>query len=366
MIKFSYKVMTTLLVSLVPLLVSAQFTDTKEIRKTFAINPETQIEISNKYGKIDFKNWNKDSVKFQINIRVEEKKLSKLEESIKEIDFDITNSKHYLTVRTVVEKNKSTLAREIKKFKETLLSSDGNIQVDYTVWLPDSNHLKVDNKFGDIYISDYKGKADINLSNGNLKAHDFSNLNLTLSFGDATINKIEKGRLDCNFSELYIKEMGIVHLQSKSTEFELQKVENLMASSRRDKFRIRQIDLLDAQSSFTTFRISEITDRAKIQAEYGDIEIENTVADFSDVTIESRSTDINLYLNAKSEFAFDIKHTKAELDLGIDFKVVKNETPDEKENETIISGYHGANINASNKLHINANSGNINIRTSYQ
>ncbi|QIA09748.1 hypothetical protein [Draconibacterium halophilum] len=112
-----WKIFAGLLVFLVPLMVNAQFTDTKEIRKSYAITPETQIEITNKYGKIDFKNWDKDSVKFQINIRVEEKKLSKLEESIEEIDFDITNSEHYLIMRTVVEKIKVHWAGKSKGLK---------------------------------------------------------------------------------------------------------------------------------------------------------------------------------------------------------------------------------------------------------
>ncbi|WP_372651097.1 DUF4097 family beta strand repeat-containing protein [Draconibacterium sp.] len=365
MIKIKWKLVAGLFVLLAPLLVNAQFTDTKEIRKSYAITPETQIEITNKYGKIDFKSWDKDSVKFLINIRVEEKKLSKLEESIEEIDFDITNSEHYLIVRTIVEKNLGTLGREIKKFKETLLSSDGNIQVDYTVWLPDSNRLKVDNKFGDIYIGDYKGEADITLSNGNMKAHDFRHLNLTLNFADATINKIEKGRLDCNFSELFTKEMGTIHLQSKSTEFEFQEVESLSASSRRDKFRIRKVELLDAQCSFTTFRINKLVDRAKIQAEYGDIEMEGTEADFSGVNIESRSTDINLYFNSESAFSFDIQHTKADVSFDSDFSIEKEDVLDEKENEIKITGNFRKTQNPSEKLTIRANSGNINLRTTY-
>ena len=366
MIKIKWEIVAGLLILFSPLLVKAQFTDTKEIRKSYAITPETQIEITNKYGKIDVKTWDQDSVKFQINIRVEEKKLSKLEESIDEIDFDIRNSEHYLIVRTIVEKNQGALSREIKRFKETLLSSDGNIQVDYTVWMPDSNRLKIDNKFGDIYIGDFKGEADISLSNGNMKAHNFSNINLTLNFADVSINKIAQGRLDCNCSDLFVKEVGSIHLDSKSTEFEFQQAETLSISSRRDKFRIGDVELLDARSTFTTFRINKMTDRVKIQAEYGGIEIENAGADFSGINIESRSTDINLYFNTKTQFAFNIKHVKSELDMGMDFKVVKEETLDEKENEKQINGYFGNDENASEKLYINANSGNINIRTSYQ
>ena len=121
---------------LMPEWASAQFTETKEITKEFKVTPETRIELANKYGKIDIKTWEKDSVVIEIKIRIEEKKLSKLEEAIKGIEFDITDSQHFLIVKTDVERNKSSIGKEIKKFKETLLKSDGNVQVDYTVWMP--------------------------------------------------------------------------------------------------------------------------------------------------------------------------------------------------------------------------------------
>ncbi|MDX1284917.1 MAG: DUF4097 family beta strand repeat-containing protein, partial [Draconibacterium sp.] len=298
---------------LMPNLAIAQFTETKEMTKHFKVTPETQIEISNKYGKVEINTWDKDSVVIEIKIRVEEKKLSKLEQSIKNIDFNITDSQHYLIVRTDVEKNKTGLGREITRFKESLLSSDGNIQVDYTVWMPDKNELKVENKFGDIFIGDYLGEVEINLSNGNLKAHDFEgDLSLILNFADATINSVAKGRLDCNFSELYVKKAESLRIKSKSTDFEFGELKDLNAESRRDKFRIRIADLVDARSSFTNFRINELTDRLNIRSEYGDIEVEETAQDFSNINIESKSTDINLYFNESSNFNFEIIHTKSD------------------------------------------------------
>ena len=105
---------------LVPLSVLAQFTETKEIRKEFKVSPETRIEISNKYGKIELNSWEKDSVVIEIKIRVEEKKLSKLEDAIDAINFDFTQSGHFLIVQTLVGQNKSGIGKEISKFKETV------------------------------------------------------------------------------------------------------------------------------------------------------------------------------------------------------------------------------------------------------
>ena len=103
--------------------------------------------------------------------------------------------------------NRSGFEKEIANFKESVFQSDGKIEIDYTVWMPKTNQLKVENKFGDVYIDDYSGEIEINLSNGNLKSHDFEGkANLKLSFADATINQMKTGSLDCNYSEVFIKE----------------------------------------------------------------------------------------------------------------------------------------------------------------
>lgn len=347
---------------LVPGLSRAQFTETKEMTKRFSVTPETRIEITNKYGKIELNTWDKDSVIFEIKIRVEEKKLSKLEKSFEEIDFDFTQSQHFLIVRTNIGKNLSTLEREFLRFKESLLQSDGNMEIDFTVWLPGKNDLKVENKFGDIFIGDFSGNVEINLSNGNLKSHDFEGkLDLTLNFADATINEIKSGRLDCNFSELYIKKAGELRVMSKSSTFEILEITDLDAESKRDKFRIRLAERIEAIGSFTNFRFNELTDRINLRADYGDLDIEKTAPDFSSIFIESKSTDINLYFDAASNFGFEITHTKAEIDLCREIEIEEEESLDEKEKKIKLIGNFGGKSANDTKLHINADSGEINI-----
>ena len=347
---------------LLPYHVMAQFTDTKEIKKEYKVTPETRIEITNKYGKVELNTWDKDSVIINIKIKVEEKKLSKLEKSMEEIDFDFTSSQHFLVARTTVGENRSTLEKELLKFKESLLQSDGNVEINYIVWLPKTNNLRVENKFGDIFIDDYAGEVDIDLSNGNLKSHDFSGKTIiALSFADATINKIKSGRLDCNYSDLYIRDAGSLQIQSKSSTFEILEVKELDMDSRRDKFRVRLADLVEAEGSFSNFRFNELTDRLTLRADYGDLDIEKTAPDFSNIYIESKSTDINLYFNIESNFGFEITHMKSEVDLCREITVDEEKILDGKENKVQLLGNYGEKTENNTKLFINATSGEINI-----
>jgi len=347
---------------LIPSVTMGQFTETKEFKKQFKVTPETRIEISNKYGKVELNTWEKDSVVLEVSIKVEEKKLSKLEKSIDEIDFDFTQSQHFLVAKTVVGQNKSSLGKEILKLKETVLQSDGNTQIDYVVWLPASNELIVENKFGDVFIGDYRGDVKINLSNGNLKSHDFEGkLDLTLSFADATINSTTTANLNCNFSELYIKKAESLLIKSKSSTFDILEINELETESRRDKFRIRIIDMLDAKSSFSNFRLNELTDRLKINADYGDLDIEKTAIDFSIIYIESKSTDVNLYFDKETNFDFEITHIKTELDFCSDIEIEDENVLDEKEKQMLVKGRFGKKSENKTKLNIRATSGEINI-----
>ena len=107
-----------LLIVALPTAVWAQFTETKSVNRRFKISPETRVEIANKYGKIKINTWNKDSVIFDIKVRVEDKKLSKLEKTISGIDFEVTSNSHFLIVRTKVGETSSTLGKEMQNLKD--------------------------------------------------------------------------------------------------------------------------------------------------------------------------------------------------------------------------------------------------------
>lgn len=345
-----------------PTFVSGQFTESKQIIKRYKVTPETRVEITNKYGKININTWEKDSVVFSIKIKVEDKKLSRLEKQINGINFDFINSQHFVIARTKVGENRSTLEKEVLNFKEAVLQADGKIEIDFTVWMPKTNQLKIENKFGDIYVDDYLGDIDINLSNGNLKAHDFGGkTNLKLSFADATINQLKTGKLDCNYSEIYIKKADKLQITSKSSDFEITEINEINTDSRRDKFRIQTIDILAAKGSFTNYRISEINNNLNVKTEYGDIDINKMAPDFKSVFIESKSTDINLYFSDKSEFGFEITHTKSQTYFSRKTEIKKEEVLDEKEKRVKLTGNFGSSSKPV-KLIINTSGGSINIR----
>jgi hypothetical protein len=342
-------------------LVNAQFTETREFVKRFKIQPETRIDITNKYGKVELNTWKKDSVVINFKMEINEKKPIKLEKTLDNLDFDISNSQQYLIVKTLVDKNRSQIESEFLKFKETILQSNGSIRIDLVVWLPDDHELRLENKFGDIIVGDFQGETQIILSNGKLKCGDLPmKSSLNLSFADATINNLPNARIISNYSDIQLRNSGTLRLETKSSTLEILNSSDLSIDSRRDKYRIRIADKLDATGNFSHFTVSDLKDKANFRMSYGSLEMEKIQTSFSNIYIDSRSTDLNLYFNPEAKFNFQITESKTDLKLGREMKVEDKEVLDSKENKIRHTGYFGKKMK-DDQLIINAIGGETNI-----
>lgn len=352
------------LLFLAALSANAQFSETREFVKRFAIKPETRIDITNKYGKIELNTWDKDSVVIKFRMEINEKKPIKLEKTMGNLDFDISNNPYYLVVKTQFDKNKSQLESEFQKFKETILQTNGSIRIDLTVWLPDNHGLTLENKFGDIIMGDYKGETQISISNGNLKTGDLTKRStLNLNFADAVFNNLTNSLIMSNYSDIKVRNSSVIRLESKSSTIEIVNSDDLSIDSRRDKLRIRLAGKIDGEGSFTQFRISELKNKANIRLSYGSLEIEKVMSSFNDIYVESRSADVNMYFQPESKFNFEITETKTDLKLGREMKVENKEVLDSKENKNRHTGYFGKKMK-DDQLIINSVGGEVNI-TSY-
>lgn len=354
--------MLTGLMVLIGLSVSAQYSETREFVRRFRIQPETEIDITNKYGRIELNTWKKDSVVIRFRMEISERKPDKLRKTLDNLDFDISNTQHYLVVKTQVDKYRSQIESELKNFKETILQSNGSIRIDLVVWLPENRELRLENKFGDIILNDYSGEVVVALSNGKLKAGELTKrATLNLSFADATISSMDNGIISSNYSDISIRNSGSLRFDSKSSTIEIQHAGGLNVTSRRDKYRIRQTGLIEASGNFSHFMISELKEKASMRMSFGSLDLEKVWPEFSNIYIESKSTDLNLVFSPEAKFNFEITESKTDLNLGREMKVEEKDVLDSKENKVRHTGYFNKKTKE-DQLIINATGGETNVR----
>lgn len=348
-------------IMLVSLTLNAQVTETREVKKGFRVSKGSVIDIGNKYGDIEIDTWEKDSVKVEVFVRVSEKSRDKLKKKMSEISFEMSQSGHYLVINTRIGDKNNVIFSEFNKIKESIGVGDTQVEINMKVKLPDNLELKVANKFGNIYINDYKGDMTIDIANGKLKAHDLTGYtNLKLSFGDATINALGSGALEVYYSDMNLSSANKLRITSKTSDITITEIEDLLANSSRDTYRIRMINDFETQSSWTDFSISEFHRKSDINMNYGDLTIESIKSTFTNIYIDSRSSKINLCFDKKADINFDII-TNQDIRLPMDSKIDKKEQIDPKEKIIRYLGRTGDVKIDNPKLILKSSSGEINI-----
>ena len=262
----------------------------KSIVRTFKIDPATELKVTNKYGLIQLISWDKDSVKIEVKMEVQDKKEDKANSSIEALDVDFMTSKYFVEAKTNFGDDAS--------FWSNVKEKTGNIktQVDYTIYLPPTIELRIDNKYGDIYLGDHLGKATITLSNGDLKAHSLlGETTLNLGFAYANIKRLDNGTLNLSYhSEVQITDAISLIINSQSSRVNIENVSKLDITSKRDKYNIENVKALDGSYSYTYTEVQNLEGYISMNAKYGDFDIKNIENSVSKITFDVQNTDITL------------------------------------------------------------------------
>ncbi len=277
----------------------------KQLSRSFPVGSDTEIEISNKYGNIHLMLWDKDSVRFDIQLQVKGAKQSRVDKAFNLVDFEFHNSEYYVIAKTVFGGN--SFWNDVSDLTGTVFSSSTKTTINYTVYLPAGASLKVVNKYGNIYTTDHHGKIVIELSNGDLKAHRLlGNTTVKTEFGNADIKEIKGGRLNISYGELYLEQSTDLEIQSKSSELHLGTVGNLEVDSKRDKYFLTGVKTLRGSAYFSRFTIEEIDELFDLSTKYGDVEIRAFSDKVDFFNLKSVDTDITLHFTDDKQYKLEM------------------------------------------------------------
>lgn len=276
----------------------------EQLIKEYHINQKSTVEVHNKYGKVHVVSWDKDSVKFEIDLRIsasDNKKLNKLKNNI---TFDFTSTNYYIIASTKFVKSGGIFSDVV----ETIIPSN-NVAINYTVYIPSYVNLRIENKFGNVFIDDFNGNLGLVLSNGALKANNLTgNTSLQLNSADAIVNKVISGSVNLRYSDIELREIKKLELDTKFSNITIAKAENLKITSRRDKYQIGEVNTLSGKGDFTKMNISYLRKEMSFSNKYYSIKVEDINPEFNIINLTSELTDIDLRFSKTSAYNLDITH----------------------------------------------------------
>ncbi len=282
--------------------------ESRTLEQSFAVNKDMGLDVTNKYGKVHLSPSANDSVYIRIEMDASASKSSKLRKLIDGVSFNLISTKNFVIAETKISRGPVNFLENIRSFTNNLISSEMKINIDYYISAPDYLKVKIDNRYGDIYIESSKAEIDIIASNGKIMAEDLlGQSSFDLNFCNADIGSLRDSKISLSYGEIKIGRAGEVKLTSTSSKIEIGDIETLITESKRDKYYIKNISSIEGNSYFTDYDIEILKERVNLTSRYGNLRIEQISHLFDIIYVESTYTDLRLKTLPETSFELDAK-----------------------------------------------------------
>jgi hypothetical protein len=329
--------------------------ETRSFMKSFPVGKDNTLELTNKYGTVQVTTWKKDSAYIRAEIKAFAPSQEKLASMFDGVTVNFAEAGPILKAQTVFTQNINRLFESFKGMTSKIISYDSRIEINYYINVPEYLNLKIENRYGDLYMESCSGKFTASVSNGSFKANSLGREStVNISFCDATIGSILSGSIDASFSEVSADNVGDISINSISSKYELKKAGKVLFESKRDKFNINTIESIRGNSYFTDFLVKDLKKELSFTIRYGEIKTESIDKGFESVNLNSGYAEIFLNFDENSSYNLDVRHINTFLALPSKNSKTEQKTLDEDKKEYITFGTVG-NSPGSAKVKIDAN-----------
>lgn len=301
----------------------------KNISREFQTTAEGTTAIYNKYGQVDINTWAQNKVQIDIAIVVNANSQKEADRIFSRIQVNFTNTPGYVKAETVIGEGSSG------SWLDGLFNwnSKEDFKINYKVWMPETNQLDLQNRYGDSYIASLSGNLTAEIKYGDLRAENIQkDADLTLGYGKTTFNYVGHLIANISYGELRINNSAELTLDSKYSNFTIEKSGNVRFISKYDDIKIGVIDDLRLQTKYSDAAVRK-AHSAYVTAQYTDVVLDNidksVDADmqygnmvinalgrnFSDINLLGKYTDFKLVPERGGAFRIEASGTYCDLQM---------------------------------------------------
>jgi hypothetical protein len=207
------KVITLLLITVIALTVKAQqngHTDWQKkryehfkertISRSFPASGNT-LSIDNSFGDVTIIASSGNEIKVDIHIEASSSNKEHAERTYENLDVKESREGNTISFKTITEKNKG--GNNYCKNCQTTMN------ISYTVQMPVSTGLKIQNQFGGIKLPDYSGNLSLDIKFGSLTTGSLTKVEkLLVEFSKVTIKNLSNVNATFKFSTIVIENLS--------------------------------------------------------------------------------------------------------------------------------------------------------------
>ena len=241
---------------------------------------------------------------------VSEKNEVKFNKAKDNVDFKFSGNSSYRTAETIFGTKYGTFIKDIQEATNLFNGATGS-HISYYITLPSYVNLKIDNRYGNIFIPDYEGNLNISLSNGDFQGRNLSgDNNLNFAFGDVDIKEVKQGNLAFNFNKVTIQKLDLINIDSKSSTLKITEGNLLKIQSRRDEIYIDNLKFIYGTTYFSKVTLYNLSKEFNLSMQYGELEHLQLSSNFELAKLNSRFSNATILVKDPKPYSCSIYSEK--------------------------------------------------------
>lgn len=269
----------------------------KSFTKSFSLDKNDKINLSNQYGSITIKTWDKNEIRVDVDLKAYAKTESEAQKLLDNVSINATKAGDLVSYKTEMGSRNGNWGSNVRNGK-TIWRRE--VKVNYIVYMPNDNALTASQQYGNIIMGDFSGPTSIKLQYGNLTAGNLTNTNnyLSIQYGKGDIKDMGGADIKHQYGNgLTIGTISnTLNLNAQYTAVKIAAVKG--AASIKHQYgsgtTIGSVSgSLNVNTQYCAIRIGTLRGNLTSKAQYGKVIIEGIDAD-KDVDIEAQYTDVNL------------------------------------------------------------------------
>ncbi|MDB4922115.1 hypothetical protein [Mucilaginibacter sp.] len=205
---------------------SNQSLKVKNYSKSYPLDANDRIKLSNQYGKITVNTWDRREVKVDIQIKAEARNDDDAQKLINGVHIGDNKIGDQVSFKTNISRDDDGFW---SLFNFGGRNKKQKLTINYVVYMPAKTDLNVEASYGSIELPDLDGKVKISTSYGSTSVQSLSNPSNEIegSYGSLKVGSMNGGRLDFSYGSVDMEECNNLKADLSYGSFKLGKLKGI-------------------------------------------------------------------------------------------------------------------------------------------
>ncbi len=332
----------------------------RKYEKLFPLTGKASLEISNRYGSIDIRNWDREEISVEVVVKVTHSSLETAERQLSHISVNFTQVNNSVSAVTTIDQR---ISRPGSRWFSS--GEDGpGITIDYTVYAPRETDLNISHRYGDVFVNEATGHTLIELWYGNLQANRIIRDNtrplseITLAYSPkATINEAQWLKVNMRYSDLTVEECRALVVSSRYSKLRVENASSIVSEARYSEYILGRINNFVSEGSYTNYAINTLLNSLDVESRYGNVRVDNVPPGFSKVRFVGSYGNMRMGVDERASYSIESSASYGTVNIPQGERVNRIT----RGQQSTLSGTVGNDPSPAAVIEINTRYGNVNL-----